>query len=244
VETRRPTGCRDACHECRPKPCAHRTPSLIHGYPYAQTALAPRLVQAAGNRRPAAIMIGVLGARADRSGEAACPVRTVQAWITLLEHTGRSSGPLFVRIDRHGRIGHVATAARQQRRSAERAGNRADRAPHRTAAAAGLPPSAAWSGHSLRRGFATETYRAGANPLRIARHGGWTDGGATLLGYIDEVPWASELAGVDRGRTGLLLEATRGGRPERRSPTNRGDKPGDPGQEIWCSAPGRQWARR
>lgn len=41
-----------------------------------------------------------------------------------------------------------------------------------TAEAAGLDPASAWSGHSLRRGFVTETYRAGADRLRIARHGG------------------------------------------------------------------------
>jgi len=63
---------------------------------------------------------------------------------------------------------------------------------------AGLDPKAAWSGHSLRRGFATETYRTGADPLRIARAGGWKDGSATLLGYIDDVDrWqANPLAGV------------------------------------------------
>lgn len=37
-----------------------------------------------------------------------------------------------------------------------------------------------WAGHSLRRGLATEARRAGADPLRIARQGGWADGSAAL----------------------------------------------------------------
>jgi site-specific recombinase XerD len=123
-----------------------------------------------------------------------CPVRTVQAWIALLEHAGRSSGPLFVRIDRHDHLGQVATGRGSP--DGRLTGQAIAQIVQRTATSAGLPASAAWSGHSLRRGFATETYRAGADPLRIARHGGWTDGSATLLGYIDE---------VDRWKTNPLV---------------------------------------
>ena len=125
-----------------------------------------------------------------------CPVRTAQAWLAALADHDRSSGPLFVRIDRHGGLGRTPTG----RGSADGrlTGQAVALIVARTATAAGLDPKAAWSGHSLRRGFATETYRTGADPLRIARAGGWKDGSATLLGYIDDVDrWqANPLAGV------------------------------------------------
>jgi hypothetical protein len=55
----------------------------------------------------------------------------------------------------------------------------------RLALAAGL--SGAWSGHSLRRGFATAAREAGHNPLEIARVGGWVDGSRALNRYFEPV---------------------------------------------------------
>ncbi|MDG4797652.1 site-specific integrase [Micromonospora sp. WMMD1082] len=125
-----------------------------------------------------------------------CPVRTAQAWLSTLAEHGRISGPLLVRIDRHGRLGRVPTG----RGSADGrlTGQAVALIVARTASAADLDPRAAWSGHSLRRGFATETYRAGADPLRIARAGGWKDGFTTLYGYIEDINrWqANPLTGV------------------------------------------------
>jgi len=113
-----------------------------------------------------------------------CPVRTTQAWLAVLAESGRTTGPLFVRIDRHGVIGRAVRA----RDAGERlSGQAVAIVVRRAALAAGMDPTAAWSGHSLRRGFATATYEAGADPLRIARHGGWKDGSKTLLGYVEEV---------------------------------------------------------
>ncbi len=43
-----------------------------------------------------------------------------------------------------------------------------------------------WTGHSLRRGFATAARRAGHDLERIGRHGGWADGSRALLGYLEE----------------------------------------------------------
>lgn len=125
-----------------------------------------------------------------------CPVRTIQAWLGALAEYDRSSGPLFVRIDRHGGLGRTPTGRGSS--DGRLTGQAVALIVARTATAAGLDPTAAWSGHSLRRGFATETYRTGADPLRIARAGGWKDGSATLLGYIDYVDrWqANPLAGV------------------------------------------------
>ncbi|WP_431913676.1 tyrosine-type recombinase/integrase [Micromonospora carbonacea] len=114
-----------------------------------------------------------------------CPVRTAQAWLTTLADqrphhraaTGAHRPPRPPRPRPH--------RPRQHRRPTHRPSRRPRR--RRTATAAGLDPHAAWSGHSLRRGFATETYRAGADSLRIARAGGWKDGSTTLYGYIDDI---------------------------------------------------------
>ena len=53
--------------------------------------------------------------------------------------------------------------------------------------------------HSLRSGFATASYRAGADLLTIARHGRWADNSAELLGYIRDVTrWQNNAAdGLD-----------------------------------------------
>ncbi|MEE1745826.1 MULTISPECIES: tyrosine-type recombinase/integrase [unclassified Streptomyces] len=65
----------------------------------------------------------------------------------------------------------------------------------RLAVAAGL--SGDWSGHSLRRGFATAARAAGHDPLEIARAGGWVDGSRVLARYMDDVdraknsPWSA-----------------------------------------------------
>lgn len=114
-----------------------------------------------------------------------CPVRTARAWLTTLADHHRATGPLLVRIDRHGRLGRVPTG--RGATDGRLTGQAVALIVRRAATAAGLDPTAAWSGHSLRRGFATETYRAGADPLRIARAGGWKDGSTTLYGYIDDI---------------------------------------------------------
>ncbi|GAA3831947.1 hypothetical protein GCM10022226_61360 [Sphaerisporangium flaviroseum] len=54
----------------------------------------------------------------------------------------------------------------------------------RIAAAAEL--EGRWTGHSLRRGFATAARRDGKRLERIGRHGGWADGSRALLGYLEE----------------------------------------------------------
>jgi len=114
-----------------------------------------------------------------------CPVRTARAWLATLASNGRNAGPVFVRIDRHDTLGR--TPHGRGAPDGRLTGQAVALIVRRAAIRAALEPAAAWSGHSLRRGFATETYRAGADPLRIARHGGWKDGSATLLGYVEEV---------------------------------------------------------
>ncbi|MFY1588977.1 tyrosine-type recombinase/integrase [Micromonospora sp. WMMD734] len=120
------------------------------------------------------------------SNLATCPVRAVEQWRTALAHHGRDTGPLFVRIDRHGRLGHVATGRGDT--DGRITGETVAAIIRRAAVAAGLDAAQAFSGHSLRRGFATAAYAApDADLVRIARHGGWKEGSAALFGYLEEV---------------------------------------------------------
>ncbi|MFD4976786.1 hypothetical protein [Streptomyces sp. NPDC058424] len=100
------------------------------------------------------------------SNPATCPVRAVRAWRQcLIEHGRQPVGPLFVRIDRHGRIAHPMHRHGQQigdpsgRITGEGIGDSVPRAAARaglTAPTELLPDlPLRWSGHSLRRGFAT-----------------------------------------------------------------------------------------
>lgn len=117
---------------------------------------------------------------------ATCPVRAVRALLAAMAEAGRTSGPLFVRVDRHGRIAPPLT--RNGRPIGDPAGRMTTDAVtdvlNRLARAAGL--DGRWTSHSLRRGFATAARRDGKALERIARHGGWADGSTALLGYIEE----------------------------------------------------------
>jgi site-specific recombinase XerD len=126
-----------------------------------------------------------------------CPVRAVRAWREVLAEHGRNAGPLFVRVDRHGKLGRAAAGrvTADGRLTGQAVALIVDRAARR----AGLGRAGIWAGHSLRRGFATEAREGGADMLRIARHGGWRDGSKTLLGYIEEVDRRTDspLVGID-----------------------------------------------
>lgn len=114
-----------------------------------------------------------------------CPVRAVRAWREMLAQHGRNAGPLFVKVDQFGKLGRAAagTVTADGRLTGKAIAFIVNRAAKR----AGLNSALVWSGHSLRRGFATEAYSRGAEPLRIGRHGGWQDGSPTLFGYIEDV---------------------------------------------------------
>lgn len=117
---------------------------------------------------------------------ATCPVRAVLTYIDALAHAGRTNGPLFVRIDRHQRIAPPLTRKGRVigdptgRMTPEAAGDLVARLADR----AGLTGN--WSGHSLRRGFATAARRAGHDKIRTARVGGWADNSAALDGYMED----------------------------------------------------------
>jgi integrase len=119
-----------------------------------------------------------------------CPVRATQALRAGLAQRGIEHGPLFRRITRTDAVLHHRLT-----------GESVADVVAGLASSAGVPVPdgfAGYSGHSLRRGFATEARRAGADPLRIARQGGWADNSASLARYLADVDqWADHpLAGV------------------------------------------------
>ena len=95
------------------------------------------------------------------------PVAAVQDWLKAADIT---SGPLYRRVDRHGKPRDSLTAQSVARRV------------KRYADAAGLDPGE-FAGHSLRAGFLTSAAEAGADALRmmeISRHRRVE----TLAGYV------------------------------------------------------------
>ncbi|MET9347694.1 site-specific integrase [Streptomyces termitum] len=118
---------------------------------------------------------------------ATCPVRALRTYLAALDEAGRRDGPLFVRVDRWDRLAPPIT--RGGRTIGDPAGRMTAEAAaeviERLADTAGL--SGDWSGHSLRRGFATAARAAGHDPLEIARAGGWADGSRVLARYMDDV---------------------------------------------------------
>jgi site-specific recombinase XerD len=115
-----------------------------------------------------------------------CPVRALRALVVALRAEGRTNGPLFVRVDRHGRV-----APPMLRRgvpigdpSGRMTSDAASDVVQRIAKAAGL--DGRWRSHSLRRGFVTASHKAGHDMVRIGRHGGWADNSTALQGYIED----------------------------------------------------------
>lgn len=115
-----------------------------------------------------------------------CPVIAVTRWLNCLDMHGRTKGPLFVRIDQHGNI------ANEVRRGGRSIGDASGRmTPQAIGQVVGRKAREAalggrFSGHSLRRGFATAAHRAGASKLRIARQAGWDDDSVVLDEYIED----------------------------------------------------------
>jgi integrase len=117
---------------------------------------------------------------------ALCPVVATLRWISVLERFGRTSGPLFVRINQHGQI--VTTLTRNGRPIGDPTGRMRPQAVSqvvgRKARAAAL--AGKHTGHSLRRGMATEARRAGHDRITIARAGGWDEESKVLAGYMED----------------------------------------------------------
>jgi site-specific recombinase XerD len=115
-----------------------------------------------------------------------CPVLATKEWLEHLAACGRRDGPLFVRISRHGILGPDITRA--GRPIGDPTGRMTAQAVShvigRKARGAALPGR--WTGHSVRRGFATESRKAGHDRIRIARGGGWAEDSTALAGYMED----------------------------------------------------------
>lgn len=123
---------------------------------------------------------------------ATCPVRATLALIEAMAAEDRADGPLFVRIDRHGRI---APPMQRRNKATGQIREIGDPTGRMTADAASDVIETAGDAakvegllrsHSLRRGFVTAARAAGKDLVDIGRHGGWADGSKALLAYIEE----------------------------------------------------------
>jgi integrase len=86
-----------------------------------------------------------------------CPVRALRAWLDV---AGIEAGPLFREVTRHGKVSAVALSGRSVSRVVKRAAHAAELEP------------AAYSGHSLRAGFATVAAARGKPERAIMRQTG------------------------------------------------------------------------
>ncbi|ROL70675.1 site-specific integrase [Pseudomonas vranovensis] len=119
-----------------------------------------------------------------------CPV---QAYLQWLEVAGIARGPVFRKLDRWGNLGEQALNSNSLigllRRILERAG----------------VPAALYTGHSLRRGFATWATSNGWELKALMSHVGWKDAKSALR-YIDASVSFGELALLDGSAPGQLTD--------------------------------------
>lgn len=122
-----------------------------------------------------------------------CPVRALDVYVAALREEGRTDGPLFVRIDRHGHV--AAPMQRKGKPIGDQLGRMTSGAVatvvENAAHAAGYE-GGRWTGHSLRRGLVTAARKNKTDHVHIARLGGWEDGSKSLLKYIEDVDRVTE----------------------------------------------------
>lgn len=122
-----------------------------------------------------------------------CAVRAVRALAAGLAENGHTDGPLFVRMDKHGYLNPPMTRYGEPigdpagRMTVESLSDIIQRSIERT----GLPGR--WRSHSTRRGFVKSGRKAGADLVRLGRHGGWEDNSKALIGYVEEEDAGGEL---------------------------------------------------
>ena len=75
---------------------------------------------------------------------------------------------------RHGWMQHGRDVVWNSRHEAAERGRCVDELVR--AGAVDVPGLSRWSGHSLRRGFATAAKQAGKDAIETGRHGGWVNG--------------------------------------------------------------------
>lgn len=124
-------------------------------------------------------------------------VRIVLLLISRLEGKGVTSGPLFQRMDKAGNIGQQVKAGRKPATPDSRVTTGQAR---RRLKLLGQRLGKDWTGHGLRRGFATEARINGRDNVTVAAQGGWNRDSSAMLGYFaDADKW------VDNGLKGMNL---------------------------------------
>ena len=103
--------------------------------------------------------------------ETLCPVTALKNWCEAADIT---AGFVFRNINKYGNMGDEALLGRNVSLIIKK-----------IAKDCGLNNPQDFSGHSLRRGFATTASRKGAPFIAIMRHGRWRHEG-TVLGYVEE----------------------------------------------------------
>lgn len=100
-----------------------------------------------------------------------CPVKALSTWC---ENAGITTGPIFRQLNKSQYVSeksvnshHIGIIIKS------------------LAIACKLPEAQHYSGHSLRRGFATTAAQKGASLVSIMRHGRWRHQ-STVIGYIEE----------------------------------------------------------
>jgi len=145
----------------------------------------------------AGVEILVPRSKTDQSGEgrtcaiprgegALCPVDALQDWLAYLGE----SGPVFRRITKTDEVLDAGFTGQQVSLIIKRLANMA-----------ALENANAYSGHSLRSGFATQARRQGADLVSIMRQGRWQSE-RTVMGYIEAGDAFQENA------AGVVLNAT------------------------------------
>lgn len=156
-------------------------------------------------RVPRGLLVRVYRQKLRKHHEVAIPqedvpliIRAVLAWIDALATLGITSGPFCLRGDRNGRFGTAATTGRQDgspdRRITAAHARRILRQVSQQATTNGW-----WTGHSLRRGFATEARFNGQDGITIGPHGGWAKDSPAMLRYMQDADkWTNNaLKGMD-----------------------------------------------
>ncbi len=100
-----------------------------------------------------------------------CAVTALKQWQTLSQQT---SGPAFRAINKHQQLQNSALTPLSVSQILKKVAHNAK-----------LPNPDSYSGHSLRRGFATAASKKGVPMIEIMRQGRWKHEG-TVYGYIEE----------------------------------------------------------
>lgn len=138
-----------------------------------------------------------------------CPVCATLEWLECLRELKIESGPMYRAVDRYDSVhgGPNALAGRPGAADGRLVLRMINFIFERLRKQAGLPKG--FTPHSLRAGFATESYEEGGDPLFIKRQGGWADDSRSFQEYIRDV---DNVKHSPLNNVTALRRATQGGR--------------------------------